>query len=230
MNVHAVSAHVRRGLSKATLVYEQLRSAIIRLELEPGARIDRNEVCERLGISRQPLAEAVARLADERLLDVEPQKGTFVARIRLKDVAEAAFVRRSLEVAAVEAIAADIDETTLGRLNRILDYQAAAMKAKDIEEFYVLDMRFHSMLFERLAMPRAGEVVETSRAPLERARRLLLPKPGRSENTLHEHHEILTALAARSPVKAGRAMGKHLDEVMAELRSFAASLPHLFEP
>jgi GntR family transcriptional regulator, rspAB operon transcriptional repressor len=230
VNVHAVSTYARRGLSKAALVYEDMRAAIVRLELKPGARIDKNEVCERLGISRQPLAEAVARLADERLLDVEPQKGTFVARIRLTDVVEAAFVRRSLEVATIEAIAADIDETTLARLDRILGYQAAAMKANDADEFYALDIRFHSMLFERLAMRRVGEVVETSRAPLERARRLLLPKPGRSQNTLREHHDVLAALAARSPAKAGRAMSKHLDEVMAELRSFAASQPQLFEP
>ena len=79
-------------------------SAIISLALKPGARIDKTEICDRLRISRQPLAEAIARLAEERLVDVEPQKGTFVARIRLSDVAEATFVRRALEIATVEAI------------------------------------------------------------------------------------------------------------------------------
>jgi GntR family transcriptional regulator, rspAB operon transcriptional repressor len=229
VNVHAASTYARRGLSKAVFVYEDLRDAIIRLELKPGAPIDKHEVCARLGISRQPLAEAIARLADERLLDVAPHKGTFVARIRLEDVAEAAFVRRSLEVAAVEAIATDIDETTLNRLDRILGYQAAALKAEDIDEFYAFDLRFHSMLFERLAMRRVSELVETARAPLERARRLLLPKPGRSQNTIREHRSIFMALAARSPARAGDAMGKHLDEVMVELRVFADSQPQLFE-
>ena len=67
----------RRGMSKAVFVYEDLRAAIIGLTLKPGASIDKNEICERLGVSRQPLAEAIARLAEERLLEVEPQKGTF---------------------------------------------------------------------------------------------------------------------------------------------------------
>ena len=224
------SALPRRGVSKAVFVYEDLRAAIVSLALKPGARIDKTEICGRLHVSRQPLAEAIARLAEERLVDVEPQKGTFIARIRLSDVAEAAFVRRALETAMVAAIAPTIEETTLARLDRILGYQAAAVKAKDTEEFYALDVRFHTMLFDRLAMRRVAEVVETSRAQLERTRRLLLPTPGRNQNTLREHRAIFAALQLRDPVKAARAMGEHLDEVMAELKRFAAQQPDLFEP
>jgi len=232
MSYAALSSSVppRRGVSKAAFAYEDLRAAIVSLALKPGARIDKTEICERLHVSRQPLAEAIARLAEERLVDVEPQKGTFIARIRLSDVAEAAFVRRALETATVEAIAPSIEETTLARLDRILGYQAAAVKAKDTEEFYALDVRFHTMLFDRLAMRRVAEVVETSRAQLERTRRLLLPTPGRNQNTLREHRAILAALRLRDPVKAARAMGEHLDEVMAELKRFALRQPDLFEP
>ncbi len=212
------------------MVYDHLRTAIIGLDLKPGARIDKIELCDRLQVSRQPLAEAVARLADERLIVVEPQKGTFVARISLADVAEAAFVRRALEVAAVEAIAPAIDDVTLKRLDRMLAYQAAALKAGDPDEFYTLDVRFHTMLFDRLAMRRIAEAVESSRAQLERTRRILLPTPGRRQDTLREHRAIFAALAARDPHKAASAMRAHLDQVMEELKKFAARQPDLFEP
>jgi DNA-binding GntR family transcriptional regulator len=52
---------------------------------------------------------------------------------------------------------------TLSRLERLLDYQAAAVKAKDIDEFYALDVRFHAALFDGLAMRRVAEVVDASR-------------------------------------------------------------------
>jgi GntR family transcriptional regulator, rspAB operon transcriptional repressor len=224
------ASHPRRGISKGTLVYDHLRAAIIGLEMKPGARIDKIELCDRLQVSRQPLAEAVARLAEERLVVVEPQKGTFVARISLADVAEAAFVRRALEVATVAAIAPGIDEVTLKRLERILSYQATALRAADPDEFYTLDVRFHMMLFDRLAMRRIVEAVESSRAQLERIRRILLPTPGRRQNTLKEHRAIFAALAARDPGKAAAAMGAHLDQVMEELKQFAARQPDLFEP
>jgi DNA-binding GntR family transcriptional regulator len=222
-------SHARRGVSKAVVVYDDLRGDIIALALAPGARIDKAEICERLGVSRQPLAEAIARLAEERLVEVEPQKGTFVARIRLADVGEAAFVRRALEMATVERLAPRIDDTALSRLERLLDYQTAAVKGNDIDEFYALDVRFHEVLFDALAMRRVAEVVDASRAQLERARRLLLPTPTRNRNTLREHKAILVALAARNPVAAATAMGAHLDEGMAELRRYATARPDLFE-
>ncbi len=222
-------SHARRGVSKAVTVYEDLRGAIIALALAPGARIDKTEICDRLGVSRQPLAEAIARLAEERLLEVEPQKGTFVARIRLSDVAEAAFVRRALEVATVERLAPMVDDGTLDRLERLLDYQAAAVKGNDVDEFYALDLRFHAVLFEALAMQRVAEVVDASRAQLERARRLLLPTPTRNRNTIREHKAILDALARRDSEKTATAMRAHLDEGMSQLRTYAEARPDLFE-
>ena len=226
----AGSTYARRGVSKAAMVYDDLRAAIVGLELEPGARIDKNEICARLHVSRQPVAEAVARLAEERLVEVEPQKGTFVARIRLSDVAEAAFVRRALEVATVFNIAPTIDEATLRSIERNLGYQAAALKARDWDEFYALDVRFHTMLFERLAMRRIAEAVESSRASVERTRRLMLPAPGRTPDTYREHRAIFAALKTRDSEKASTAMANHLDAVMAELRKLAARQPELFEP
>jgi DNA-binding GntR family transcriptional regulator len=225
----ATAAHSRRSGSKVALVYEQLRAAIVGLQLEPGARIDKIEICDRLGVSRQPVAEALAHLAEERLVVVEPQKGTYVARIRMADVVEAAFVRQALEVGVARQIAGDIDAATLERLERIVSYQAAAGKAKDTEEFYLFDVRFHATLFDRLAYRRAAEVVESCRAQTERIRRLFLPAASRATATVGEHQAIVKALAQRSPDAAAEAMRAHLESVMNELWKFAAARPELFE-
>lgn len=226
----AIANASRRSVSKAALVYDDLRTAIIDLRLKPGARVEKQEICRRLGVSRQPLAEAITRLADEQLVDVEPQKGTFVARIHLADVEEAAFVRRALEVATAYSVAAEMDDAALKRLERVLTYQAAALKTEDWDGFYGLDLRFHAMLFDRLGMRRVAAAVDSARAPLERARRLLVPTPGRSAATLREHRAVHASLVGRDPETAARAMGRHLDEVMAEIRRFAVRRPDLFEP
>jgi DNA-binding GntR family transcriptional regulator len=216
--------------SKAALVYDDLRAAIVGLHLKPGTRVDKHAICARLGVSRQPVAEAIARLADERLLDVAPQRGTFVARIRLSDVVDGIFIRRALETATVEAIAAGIDATTLARLEDNLAEAAAALAARDWEAFYALDVHFHAILIDRLARGRVREVVETSRAQLERVRRLTMAAPGRVPDTHREHRAILAALKARDPKKAAAAMAAHLDAVLVELQKYAAREPELFEP
>jgi DNA-binding GntR family transcriptional regulator len=219
----------RKSGSKAGRVYEELRSAIITLKLQPGAQIDKAEVCDRLGVSRQPLSEALARLADERLVTVEPQKGTYVTRIHMTDVAEAAFVREALEVATVRQIATGIDDETLDRLKLIVDYQSAAAAANDIEEFYVLDTRFHSTLIARLSYRRVAEGVESARAQTERIRRLLLPTK-RNRETIAEHNVILAELMQRSATGAAEAMRVHLGNGLRQLHRFAAERPDLFEP
>ena len=219
----------RKTGSKSSLVYEELRAAIVSLRLQPGAQIDKAGICERLGVSRQPLSEALSRLAEERLVTVEPQKGTYVTRIRMGDVEEAAFLREALEVATVRRLARDIDEETLDRLRLLIRYQAAAVAAGDVEEFYALDLRFHATLFGRLAFPRVAEAVEAARAQTERMRRLLL-QPRRNEDTIAEHTAILDALAARNPDGAAKAMHLHLGNVLAELRQFSVERPDLFEP
>jgi DNA-binding GntR family transcriptional regulator len=217
--------HGRRGVSKAVAVYDDLRGAIIALALAPGTRIDKADICERLGVSRQPSPRR-SRLAEERLVEVERRRGPS-SRIRLADVAEAAFVRRALEVATVTALAPY--PRCGARPARAPSRPGRGREGDDIDEFYALDVRFHEVLFDGLAMRRVAEVVEASRAQLERVRRLLLPTPTRNRNTLGEHRAILDALRERNPASAATAMGAHLDEGMAELRRYAAARPDLFE-
>lgn len=219
----------RKSGSKSGLVYDELRNGIISLKLPPGTQIDKTEICERLGVSRQPLSEALSRLAKERLVTVEPQKGSYVTRIRIGDVAEASFLREALEVAAVRQVAPGIDDETLDRLRLIVSYQTAALAAGDFEEFYALDLRFHATIFARLAFPRVAEAVESARAQTERMRRLLL-QPSRSDRTIGEHTAIVGGLAARDPDRAAKAMHTHLGNVLDELRQYAAKQPELFEP
>lgn len=220
----------RKAGSKSALVYDELRDAIVSLRLQPGARIDKAALCERLHVSRQPLSEALAWLAEERLVAVEPQKGTYVTRISMRDVAEAAFVRAALEVETVRRLAPEVDAETLQRLSLIVDYQSVASAAKDHEEFYGLDVRFHAALIGRLAFRRVAEVVESSRAQTERIRRLLLPTPDRSSGTITEHRAILAALARRDAAAAGDAMRTHLDNVLLGLQRLSSEQPQLFEP
>ena len=148
----------------------------------------------------------------------------------MSDVVEAAFVREALEVATVRRIAPDIDEETLDRLKLIVDYQSAATAARDIEEFYLLDTRFHSTLIERLAFRRVAEAVELARAQTERIRRLLLPTPRRNPETIAEHKVIVAELARRSAAGAAEAMRAHLANGLKQLHEFAAERPELFEP
>jgi len=85
-------------------IYERLRRAITTLELAPSESVSEKDLAQKLGVSRTPVREALIRLADEGLIDVLPQRGTFVAPIRLQDVEDAQFIREALEVAVVRRL------------------------------------------------------------------------------------------------------------------------------
>src|SRR5690348_6837148 len=108
-------------------VLDVIRNAIVRLELPPGAVIDKAALCAQLGVSRFPVSEALGRLAAEGFVEVLPQRGTRVARIDLADCRQAMFIRRALEVEAMRALAPRADAALLTALESNLRHQQAAL-------------------------------------------------------------------------------------------------------
>lgn len=210
-------------------VQDAIREAIVHLELPPGAFLDKAALCARLDVSRFPVSEALGRLADEGLVEVLPQRGTRVARIRPDDVRQLMFIRRALEseVAAQLALRADADLMAI--LDRNLAEQQAAMAAGDARRFHTLDFGFHDLLLDALGYERVRAAVDVSRASLDRVRRML-GSPRRFADTFAEHRAIVAALRRRDPGAARAAMQVHLDVVMTELDEFAAANPDVFEP
>ena len=94
------------------------------LRLKPGERIADAQLAQELGVSRTPVREAILQLADEGLVDVVPQHGTFVAPISLEAVREAQFVREALEVAALREVVERITGAELAELETSLAAQA----------------------------------------------------------------------------------------------------------
>ena len=215
-------------VSKGDQVYSALKQAIISGELPPGISIDKSGLCQRFGVSRLPVTTAINRLAYERLIVIEPQRGSFVARIELRDVVQWMAARRALEVEVVGQCARTITPGTVGRLEQNLLYQQAAIGGSDFAGFLELDVAFHEGLTLTAGLNRIGEVLDTLRSQLDRVRRLLLPEPGRMESTLGEHQAILHAVRRQDVRGAERAMKAHLDTVLQSLVAFEKTHPDFF--
>ena len=216
-----------RAGSKADQVYEAVKEAILSGELEPGEPIDKLALCERLGVSRFPVSAAISRLAFERLVLVEPQHGSFVARISADEVRERRFIRRALE-GEIAADARRFDEEGRAELRQTLQDSAAAASADDRTKFYSLDVVFHAVLTQRLGLDRTGELLDGVRAHLERVRRLLMTPDGRMQATQREHEAVVAAIERCDPDTARAAMTAHLGQTTAMFEDFAKQRPELF--
>lgn len=209
-------------------VYHSLKEAILTLAFRPGDIIRKPEICDRLGVSRSPVADAVARLAADGLVDVIPQAGTFVTRLSMTDIREGAFIREAIEVAAAELVARQITEDQLRELRRNLRLQEALVADGDRQGFMALDGQLHEMMLSCTGFPRLPQVAQTAWLSVHRARQLILPVEGRLQATLAEHRAILAAFEAHDPEAARLAVQHHLRQLLTYLAPLERAHPELF--
>lgn len=212
----------------ADRVHAALLEAILDLRYRPGARLRKTAICDALGVSRSPVSEALARLAAEALVDIVPQAGSFVARLSMEEIREGAFLREALELQAVEMVAATLTDEHLQALRRNLRLQALCLAEGDGPEFHRLDAELHGMILSFTGHRRAARIAASAWLHVDRARRLLLPRPGRMAAALEEHRMILAALEARDPTAARHAMRHHLGQLLSLIATLAEERPDLF--
>jgi DNA-binding GntR family transcriptional regulator len=217
-----------RASSKVEQVYEAVKEAILSGGLEPGEPIDKLALCEQLAVSRFPVSAALSRLAFERLVVVEPQHGSFVARISAQDVRERLFIRRAIEGEIAAEAARRLERVGRAALQENLREAALAAQSRDRSRFYALDVGFHAALTAHLELERSGEILDGIRAHLERVRRLLMTPAGRMQATIEEHAAIVEGILVGDAEKARAAMHAHLAQMTELVEKFAGERPELF--
>lgn len=208
-------------------VFAELADAIRELRLPPGHSLSEAELADQLGVSRTPVREAIARLTDVGLVQVVPQVGTKVARIRMADVHEARFVRESLEVAAFEEVCGVANSDTR-LLVELLDRQETAHAAADIRRFFLADEAFHQEIFRLSGHPGAWEAVQRMKVQLDRLRRLSLPEKTTIQILIDDHRRIAAALIARDVPGGRREVSIHARRVLEHAPSLRHKHPDYF--
>lgn len=198
--------------------HEAVQGMIVRGELAPGARISELELQARLGIGRTPLREAMLRLADQELVSILPQSGSFVAPIRLDRVEEAQFVREHLECAIIREVAARIDASGMHALRSNLAGQRQAARGGDAEAFYALDEALHAGFAEMAGRPGVWRLIQQGKLHMDRVRRLSLPMHNQIPRLIAQHEAVLAALAKHDADGAEAALRLHLREVFTTIQ------------
>ena len=92
------------GAAGPEAIAERIRTAILEHRLAPGAKLTEAQLCDVFGVKRGPIRQALALLATDRLVDLEPNRGAFVASPSLQQVHEVFEMRRIIELAVVERV------------------------------------------------------------------------------------------------------------------------------
>jgi len=220
--------HAATATKNSDVVYRDLKNAIVSMKLVPGTPILEKEITERYRISRTPVREAVLRLAEERLIDVVPKSGTFVARIPLSVLREAIVARRALEAVTVRAATDKASESQIMEMRAIIQRQRETAEAGEEAAFHQADDDFHAAIAAAGRLPGIWGMIQQIRIQVERYRRLTLPQPGRMLMIVGEHSAVLDAIARRDPDAAVADMVLHLNKLKLDIAVFRDLWPDYF--
>ena len=211
-------------LPYAAQLQARLRQRIVTGELPPGTRLSEQEIADQYALSRQPVREAFIRLAGHGLLEVRPQRGTFVTRIDMEWVLGTRFIRESVEADIVRLAARVASPADLQALRGQLAQQA---RESDPTRLTQLDEEFHAGLAAIAGKSLVWEHLQQMKVHLDRARHLLAAMTPH-DIMLAQHRAIVEAIASGDPAAAESAIRLHLRRVLHDLAGLARLSPEHF--
>ncbi|HWA17896.1 MAG TPA: GntR family transcriptional regulator [Devosia sp.] len=223
-----VRARTDRPPSAASVIHARLRNEITSLRRKPGEPLAEKAITEAYGVSRTPVREAILRLANEGLVDIFPQSGTFVARIPQRALPEAIVIRMALEEKSARLAAERATRSQLMRVQAIVEQLRESEAGGNREAFHQADEHFHAAIAEMAGYPGIWALVQQVKVQVDRYRRLTLPQEGRMQRIIEEHQAILDAIGAHDPDRAAALMNAHLGALIASLDDIRGVNPDYF--
>ncbi len=214
----AARAHGGRELL-ADRAYAELRDRIVTLRIPPGAPIDEDLLGSDLEMGRTPVREAIKRLALENLVTVFPRRGTFASEINITDLNHISDVRLVLEGHAAFRAAERITDAQRVELEDMLGQLGRSRGSDDVEQLMALDARVHRFIYRCTGNPYL-EATLTGYFNLSlRIWYLVIDRLPHLFARVHEHDDVLRAIAAGRSARAQKILSEHIATFEREIRT-----------
>jgi len=191
-------------------VIERLRDMIVEGELPPGARVPERALCERFGISRTPLREALKVLAAEGLVELLPNRGARIVALSATDVDELFEVLAGVEALAGELACERIARRELQVVRRAHDAMVRCFETGDLSTYFKLNQEIHQRIVDAAGNETLRHVHEGLAGRIKRARFMANLSSERWRQAVEEHEQIMAALEARDGGRLSRVLKQHL--------------------
>jgi DNA-binding GntR family transcriptional regulator len=206
---------LRRSLHRE--VVEGLRELILAGELEPRSRVNEAALCERFGISRTPLREAIKLLAAEGLLELLPNRGARVAALSAVEIEELLQVIGALEGAGAELAAERVTAEELAAIEALHAAMLEAWKERDHFRYFARNHEIHDAI---MAASRCGAlqgVYQNLAGRVQRARYSARKTDEQWARAIDDHALMIILLRRRDGAGLGRLMREHIKSQMAAI-------------
>jgi len=196
---------------------DALREMIVTGALAPGQKLREQELCERLGISRTPLREALRTLAATGLVNLTQNRGAEVAPLTLKDIVSLFDVVGALEALAARLACAIMSEEAIAEVG-MLHYRMLLHHVRgELPDYFLLNQQIHRAMVEAAQNPVLLGVWDMLSSRVERAKYLPNLHGERWKAAMQEHEAMLAALVARDGETLAQLLQAHFANGLATI-------------
>lgn len=199
----------RMGLHEQ--VAARLRTMLVEGMIQPGAKLNERELCEKLGVSRTPLREAIKLLAAEGLVDLLPNRGAVAVRLTEADVMNTFEVLAMLEGMSGELAAQRVTDAELAEIQAMHYEMMACFSRRDLSGYYRLNARIHSAINNAARNPVLVGTYRSINARVQSLRFRTNQNETKWQLAMKEHERMLEALAAHDAAALRTVLVEHLN-------------------
>ena len=200
--------------------YKALKHAITSMNIYGGdeeIRLDERQLSQDLGVSRTPIREAMARLAQEGLLRIVARKGAFVVRKTKAEIIEMITVWAALESMAARLITLRAGDAEIATLRKMFaSFEGKEIKA-NIDEYSDTNIRFHQTLLRLSRCDLLNELTENLFIHINSIRASTISQDDRFNRSIIDHMHIIEALERRDTELAERLVRDHTLDLAAHV-------------
>ena len=219
MNPTTMHRLLTRPKSLTDLAHDSIRQLIVGGELPMGAQLSEATLAAQLGISKTPVREALLRLRADGLIEIQPQRGTFVFSLTPRQVEEICVFREVVELTAVKLAMESRRAELVKALQANVREMALARKARNFKAIRLLDEAFHQAIVDHCdnAYIQQAHQLIASKISALRAR---LPEEAEQVDHCQQNHATIVGLMRDGRVvPTQRALARHIRDTLQSYRA-----------
>lgn len=194
-----------------------LRQNIIACQLIPGSMISEHYLKDIFNVSRSPIREALITLNKEELVDIRPQQGTYISKIKISWVKNFLFMRHIIEVAVLQEVCSCFPQEYLLRLKTNVYHQEQILEFTP-QLFLQLDNEFHEIIYSAVNKQDVWKSLESLSTAYDRLTYLLLLQEPKFYSIFVNHHrQTLDILESNNPDKVHQVIDSHTGSMFPRL-------------
>jgi DNA-binding GntR family transcriptional regulator len=203
---------IEANFSLKDKIYTSLKEAIMSMNIydqNVELRLDERQLSERLGISRTPLREALARLEQEGLVRIVPRRGVYIVRKSKAEILDMITVWAALESMAARLITERASDDEIASLRTLFGTFKDDQVKAHIDEYSEKNVKFHQAILRMSHCTLLTDMAESLFMHMRAIRARTISEDNRAVRSIVDHMHIIEALEARDPDLAERLVREH---------------------